>query len=123
MEAYSLDLRERVLADCDAGMGTKEVATKYKVSQSWVRGLKQKRRETGSIAPLPRSGGRPAIIVDQREERLKKLLEKCPDATLNELHRRLRLKCWVNTVYNAVVALGMSFKKSRFVRANKIGPM
>ena len=41
MRAYSQDLRERVLADCDAGMGTIEVAAKYRVSQSWVRRLKQ----------------------------------------------------------------------------------
>ena len=32
MKPYSLDLRERVLADCDAGMPTKQVAQKYRVS-------------------------------------------------------------------------------------------
>ena len=55
MDAYSLDLRSRVIGDCDAGLGTKEVAEKYKVSQSWVRKLKQIRRETGQIGPRPHS--------------------------------------------------------------------
>jgi transposase len=122
MDAYSVDLRKRVLADCDAGRKTKEVATKYDVSRSWVRRLKQKRRETGSIAPRPRSGGRPAIIVGTRRERLKQLLAEHPDATLDELHRRLRLKCCRSTVHNTVVALGLSYKKSRSVPANRTDP-
>ena len=57
MEAISLDLRKRVVADCDAGMKTGQVAAKYGVSGSWVRRLKQRRRETGSIEALPWNGG------------------------------------------------------------------
>ena len=123
MEAYSVDLRKRVLADCDSGMKTKEVAAKFDVSQAWVRRLKQNRRETGSIAPRPRSGGRPAIIVGKRRERLKQLLAEHPDATVDELHRRLRLKCCRSTVHNTVVAMGLSYKKSHSVPANKTVPM
>ena len=55
MQAYSMDLRKRVLADSDAGLPTKQVAEKYGVSRTWVRSLKQRRRETGEIAP--RVGG------------------------------------------------------------------
>lgn len=123
MEAYSVDLRKRVLADCDAGMKTKKVAAKFDVSPAWVRRLKQNRRETGSIAPRPRSGGRPAIIVGKRRERLKQLLAEHPDATVDELHRRLRLKCCRSTVHNTVVAMGLSYKKSHSVPANKTVPM
>lgn len=123
MEAYSVDLRKRVLADCDSGMKTKEVAAKFDVSPAWVRRLKQNRRETGSIAPRPRSGGRPAIIVGKRRERLKQLLAEHPDATVDELHRRLRLKCCRSTVHNTVVAMGLSYKKSHSVPANKTVPM
>jgi transposase len=118
-----VDLRKRVLADCDAGLKTKEVAAKFHVSPAWVRRLKQKRRETGSIEALPRSGGRPAIIVGSRRERLKQLLAEHPDATIDELHRRLRLKCSRSTVHNSLVALGVSYKKSRSVPANKTVPM
>ena len=51
MDSYSMDLRKRVLADCDAGRSTRQVAMKYRVSESWVRRLKQRRRESGEIAP------------------------------------------------------------------------
>jgi transposase len=122
MEAYSVDLRKRVLADCDAGLGTKEVAAKFQVSESWVRRLKQRRRETGAVAPLPRSGGRPIKIAGAREKRLKALLRKHPDATLHELRRRLRLKCCVSTVHLAVIRLGMSYKKSHSMPANSSAP-
>jgi transposase len=54
MKAYSEDLRMRVIYDSDAGMCTKAVADKYRVSQSWLRLLKQRRRETGSIMPKQR---------------------------------------------------------------------
>ena len=47
MQAYSMDLRERALLDSDAGMKAADVAVKYRVG-SWVRLLKQRRRETGN---------------------------------------------------------------------------
>ena len=43
IRAYSMDLRERVLLDSDAGMKAADVAAKYRVSASWVRLLKQRR--------------------------------------------------------------------------------
>ena len=53
MRAYSMDLRERALLDSDAGMKAADVATKYRVSGSWVRLLKQRRRETGENRAAP----------------------------------------------------------------------
>ena len=49
MAPYSMDLRTRVLADCDAGLAAKEVAAKFRVSRSWVNRLVQRRRETGEV--------------------------------------------------------------------------
>ena len=62
MEAYSLDLRRRVLAACDAGNGTKAVADLFEVSPSWVRRLKQRRRELGTIESLPARYGQPRSL-------------------------------------------------------------
>ena len=53
MDAYPMELRRRVLADCDAGMNTLAVAIKHDVSPAWVRRLKQRRRESGEISPRP----------------------------------------------------------------------
>ena len=61
-KAYSLDLRERVLKDCDAGIRSEDVAQKYSVSASWVYDLRKKRRETGIIAPKQqRHGSKPKL--------------------------------------------------------------
>ena len=37
MPAYSLDLRKPVLEDRDLGMESRQVAVKYRVSESWTR--------------------------------------------------------------------------------------
>lgn len=51
MEAYSKEFRRDVLAACDAGEGTRLVALRFQVSESWVRRVKQERREQGKVAP------------------------------------------------------------------------
>jgi transposase len=51
MKPYSMDLRQRVLEDCDGGLSTLQVAQKYRVSTAWIRRLKQRRRQTGDIQP------------------------------------------------------------------------
>ena len=61
MRAYSMDLRERALLDSDAGMKAADVAAKYRVSGSWVRLLKQRRRDTGEVAPRVQRQGRPVV--------------------------------------------------------------
>ena len=62
MQAYSMDLRERALLDSDAGMKAADVAVKYRVSGSWVRLLKQRRRETGEVAPRVQRHGRRRML-------------------------------------------------------------
>ena len=53
MDSYSIDLRKRVLEDCDAGGGTRQVALKFRVSESWVCRLKQRRHESGRLPLVP----------------------------------------------------------------------
>ena len=62
MRAYSMDLRERALLDSDAGMKAADVAAKYRVSGSWVRLLKQRRRDTGEVAPRVQRQGRRGML-------------------------------------------------------------
>mgnify|MGYP003338957341 CR=1 FL=1 len=47
MEAYSKEFRGEVLAACDAQEGTRVIAVRFQVSESWVRRIQQQRRETG----------------------------------------------------------------------------
>ena len=59
MEPYSQEFRGEVLAACDAGGGTRDVAVRFNVSESWVRRINQQRRETGQIAPKTASRRQP----------------------------------------------------------------
>lgn len=111
MKAYSVDLRRRVIGDCDAGMGTKAVAAKYSVSPSWVRKLKKQKRDTGSIEPLAATPGpKPSLVA--HEGRLRELLRAKPDRTAGECHAALGVDVAVVTVWRAIRRLGFTHKKS-----------
>jgi transposase len=110
LHAYSRDLRQRVLADCDRGLSTRAAATKYSVSESWVRRLKQRRRETGELAPRePAAGPKPSWQA--YADRLREAIRQTPDATLEELRGRLQLTVALSTLWRAIAALGLSVKK------------
>jgi transposase len=111
MKPYSIDLRERVLKDCDAGLGTRAVAAKYAVSESWVRRLKQRRREDGSIEPRAATPG-PAPALAAHHDRLQALVREAPGLTAGEYRDRLGVRVAVVTVWRALRRLGLTFKKS-----------
>ncbi len=117
--AYSMDLRERVLADADAGMGTRTVATKYRVSESWVRRLKQRRRQYGEIAPRQRAPSPPKWLP--HAEHLQELVSGQPDATLAELRARLGLSVSLTTLWRALRTLHLTFKKKSCGLPNRTG--
>ena len=118
MKAYSLDLRERVLRDCDAGMKTAAVARKYSVSPAWVRRLQQRRRTTGQVGPAPqRHGPRPAWAA--LADRIRVAVRQAPDLTLREYLERFALPLSKSALARGLAALGLSRKKSRSGPANR----
>ena len=110
MRAYSADLRERVFLDCDAGLTTRAVAAKYRVSESWVRRLKQRRREAGEVAPRFRRVTRVPILAPHAEG-LRRLIAERPDRTLRELRDCLGVAASLATLWKAVRRLGLTVKK------------
>ena len=110
MVAYSLDLRTRVLKDSDAGMASKLVAEKYAVSRAWVDRLKQRRRETGEIAPRRQTRWRTPLLHAQLP-RLAILIREQPDRTLVELQQALPTSASLPTIWRAVTKLGFRLKK------------
>jgi transposase len=112
VRAYSADLRERVLADCDAGLPTVEVAARYRVSPSWVRRLKPRRRETGATSPRKQRYGPPPKWAVHAEA-IAASVREAPDATLEEHRRRLGLDLGISTLWRAIDALGLTLKKQR----------
>ena len=112
MRAYSMDLRERVLRDSDAGMIAAVVAEKYHVSGSWVRLLKQRRRETGEVASRRQRYG-PRPMLEPHLHTLAALIGAQPDRTLAELKEALGTPASVATIWRAVRGLGLRVKKNR----------
>src|SRR3712207_8308603 len=53
MRAYSMDLRERVVAAVDRGMTQEQAAVTFGVSVNTVARYLARRRTTGSLAPTP----------------------------------------------------------------------
>jgi transposase len=112
-----MDLRQRILADCDAGVATKAVAQKYSVSPSWVRRLKQ-RRQTGQVGPTDQRRG-PKPGWETHAERIREAVRQAPDATLQEYRERFDLPLARSALARALVALRLSRKKSRPGRASR----
>jgi transposase len=118
---YSQDLRDRVLAACDRAMKTKQVADLFGVSASWVRRVKQRRREYGEVAPRPPEPGIRFAKIDR--VRLGELVEAHPDATLMELRAMLGVQCSESSIWRALDKMGYSFKKRRSMQQNRIARM
>ena len=111
MQAYSMDLRERALLDSDAGMKAADVAVKYRVSGSWVRLLKQRRRETGEVAPRVQRHGRRRML-EPHLHTLAALIAEQPDRTVAELKDALGTPASLATIWRAVAALDVTVKKN-----------
>jgi transposase len=110
MQAYSMDLRVRVMADVDQGLGTKATAEKYRVSPDWVRKLKRFRRQSGSFAARQQRVSH-ATKLDHQLPRLEQLVQERPDATLKELREALGVQVALGTVWRALKRLQITFKK------------
>ena len=84
MRAYSMDLRERVVAAVDGGMSQEQAAVTFGVSVNTVGRYLARRRDLGSLAPsVQRHGPRP-----EKKQRLQAWLparlQVAADATLAE---------------------------------------
>lgn len=115
-----MDLRERVVGACDAREGSREqIAKRFGVSTAWIRRLLQRRRATGSIAPLPQNAGRKRGLDDQQMKNLKSWVRKHPDATLKEIQAGMALSISIAALDRALRVLGLTLKKSRSRRRNR----
>jgi transposase len=121
MNAYSKDLRLKVLAAVDRGTPRKEVVGTFGVSLAALkRWLKRRREGEEYLRAKPSPGRTPRILSSTLEERraLWAQLEANDDATLErhcelwERHRGVRVS--VATMSRAVRKLGWTFKKSRW---------
>lgn len=120
MRAFSMDLRERVLRDADAGIKTSVLASKYSVSPAWVRRLKQRRKATGETAPRPHRQPPKGWIL--HVDLIRKAVAEAPDATLAEYRQHFAIPLSKSALARALVQLGFTRKKSRSGRVSRIVP-
>ncbi len=85
MQAYSVDLRERIVSALDEkGATIDSVAERFAVSPTSVKRYKRQLQQTGSLSPKPWPG-RPLKIGPDQQERLKELVASRTDWTLQRL--------------------------------------
>lgn len=113
MEPYSAEVRGEVLAACDANEGTRVIALRFKVSESWIRLIKQQRRETGQVAPKTASPRQPKWQA--WADWLMAKIASRPDIYLRELQVDLKQErgedVCLMTLCNACRALEQTRKK------------
>jgi transposase len=113
--AYSIDLRERVVAEIAAEASRREAAKRYRVSESSsIRWAKLWAR-TGSVEPKSR-GGRSRSALTPHAPWLLALIAGEPDLTLEEIVVRVGASLGVTTSRSSVDRFyrrhDISFKKN-----------
>ena len=122
MKAYSVDLRERVVASVESGeCNIPAAARRYKISEPSVERWLARKRGIGTCAPLPYAGG-PTRKLASAEAVIRAAVKAQSDATLQELCERVeketKIKSNSSMMYRELVRLKLPRKKSRSMPAN-----
>jgi transposase len=121
MNAYSEDLRKKIVEALRRGATKSEAARSFGVSRSSVKRYAKLAGEGRSLAPKKRPGSKPKM--DERARGLLEAdLEERPSATLSERSEFLRrvagLSVSESTLSRMLRRLGFSRKKDRWQREN-----
>jgi transposase len=93
MRAYSLDLRERVVAAYEKGDKTiVEIAAQFSVGQTFLKKMLRQKRQSGSLERLPGRAGAKKVLSAEHRSFLARHIKKHPDATLAELQECLQAR-------------------------------
>ena len=122
MKAYSIDLRERVIASVESGeCNIPAAARRYTVSEPSIERWLARKRRTGQAAPLAHAGGPPRQLASA-EAAIRTAVRAQPDATLQELcevvEQETKIKSNSSMMYRELVRLKLPRKKSRSMPAS-----
>lgn len=121
MNAYSKDLRLRVLDAVDRGLPRREVSKLFGVSLSTIKRWVKRRKEGEDLEPKPSTGRKRRILASTEEKHaLWEQLEENEEATLEhhcELWERTQgVRVSITTMSRAIrEKLGWTLKKRRWV--------
>jgi transposase len=114
MQAYSQDLRERVLRALDRGDRPTEIARRFEVSRMWVYQVRNREQETGVRSSF-RIGGHRCSRLAKSERVLRAWIAAEPDLTLAELQQRLAqqgLSIKIGALWHQLNKWNLTFKKN-----------
>jgi transposase len=84
MKAYSIDFREKIVQAYEQGnTSIRQVASRFDVSKAFVQKLLKQKKIKGHLEPA-KQGGSIKSELAQYKTQLALMVEKYPDATLNE---------------------------------------
>jgi transposase len=116
MQAYSLDLRQRVVSAYERGTDSIAiVAERFSVSVGFVKKMLHLKRATGELAPLAHGGGRRASLTPRQRQFLGRKVRAQNDISLTELQSILQesegVTVHVSTICRALSRLDLPHKK------------
>jgi transposase len=121
MNAYSDDLRRKIVEAVERGMPKIEAARAFGVGISSVKRYVATYREGRSLSPKKRPGSKPKLDEGARKL-LEANLEEHPEATLPQRREFLQQVCGVSvsdsTVSRMLRRMGWTRKKDRWERQN-----
>ncbi len=107
--AYSQDLRDRVMAAVDCGLGVYSAAPLFRVSVSYIYKALGRRRATGDVT-AHKSGGGPKPKLAAYDEALRAQVAQKGDVTLIEL------QAWLAGDHAVKVSVGCLWARVRHLR-------
>ncbi len=121
MNAYSEDLRKKIIEALRRGMGKSEAARTFSVSLSSVKRYAKMADEGRPLAPKKRPGSQPKTGREARRL-LEADLQERPTATLSERREFLGRVCGVrvseSTISRLLKRMGFTRKKGLWALAN-----
>ena len=118
------DLRERVIAAVDGGIGAYAAAVLFRVSVSYIYKVLVRRRATGESKALTGRAGRKAKLA-AHDEALRARVAAIPDATLEELQAWLakrKVEVSIGCLWNRLQRLKFPLKKKSQHAAEQARP-
>lgn len=121
MKAYSLDLREKVMALVAQGkQSNRQMAETVGIGKATIERWRRRLRETGSVAAAAHAGG-VARVLAPHEPFLRAAVKAQPDISLEELRGRIKTELQLSVsgsmVSRELTRLRLPPKKSRSTTA------
>lgn len=120
--AYSMDLRERVIAAVEDGMSTRQAAARFSIGIATAGAWARQKRAKGEVRPA-KQGKPKGSVLDGHADFIFGLIEGSSHITLVEITQHLARERKVKVVSTAVWKFldrhGMTHKKRQRMRASK----